>query len=388
MEIKSFDTILTTLCDDFDALLSPAKMARANTNIFYLILKAMSKGWEIINNVCVVLNNKFDPFYCTDEDLVSVGRLVGTKKRGGAVSGLRISVYNSGITPATLPAGTYIYQFNDDVSFSFTIESDVSIPAEDSVYFTALSDKVGAYRVTQQTEIDVTADGVTIPPVIEFSCSDNLPLLGHAEETTLEFRQRVNSDTDRQDIINELREKILELPYVYDCSLVFNQEESELSVPPFVVPSYYLLVVISTAKYTNEIAEIIAGSAIYPTVNVEGTSHEVRYNNSAFAQGYYSVYLNDFIKKDFQIELDAVVDTSYNSQALVESKIESALQNAFNTNVHRDMITVEDVYKEINALDLAGVVIRGVSFTVGLSSTSYVSFARTELPNLTNVGGI
>ena len=388
MEIKSFDTILTTICDDFDALLSPVKMTRANTNIFYLLFKAIAKGWEIMNNVCVVLNNKFNPLYCTDEDLESVGKLVGTKRRGGSVSGLRVSVYNSGNTSATLPAGTYVYQLDDDVSFSFTIDSDVLIPAEDSTYFTALSDKIGAYRVTQQTEIEVTADGVTIPPALQFSCVDNLPLLGHPEETVIEFRQRVNSDTDRQDIISELKEKILALPYVYDCSLVFNQEESEMSVPPFTIPSYYLLIVISTAKYTDEIAEIVAGSAIYPTVNVEGTSHEVRYSNPAFAQGYYPVYLNDFIKKDFEIELDAVVDTSYNSQALVESKIESALQNAFNTNVHRDMITVEDVYNEINKLKLAGVVIRGVSFIVGLSSSSYISFARTELPNLTNVGGI
>jgi hypothetical protein len=388
MEIKSFDTILTTICDDFDALLSPVKMVRANTNIFYLLFKAIAKGWEIMNNVCVVLNNKFNPLYCTDEDLESVGKLVGTKRRGGSVSGLRISVYNSGITAFALPAGTYVYKLDDDVSFSFTLETDALIPAEDSVYFTALSDKIGAYRVTQQTGIEVTADGINIPPVIQFSCADNLPLLGHPEETVAEFRQRVNSDTDRQDAISELREKILALPYVYDCSLVFNQEESEMSVPPFIIPAYYLLIVISTAKYTDELAEIIAGSAIYPTVNVVGTSHEVRFANPVFAQGYYSVYLNDFIKKNFEIELDAVVDSSFNSQSLVESKIESALQNAFNTNVHRDMITVEDVYNEINKLNLAGVVIRGVSFIVGLSSMSYVSFSRTELPNLTNVGGV
>lgn len=388
MEIKSFDTILTTICDDFDTLLSPVKMVRANTNILYLLLKAIAKGWEVINNVCVVLNNKFNPLYCTNDDLESVGKLVGTKRRAGSVSGLRISAYNSAVTSVTLLAGTYVYQFDEDVSFSFTLDTDVPVSAESSVYFTALSNKIGSYRVTQQTGIEVTADGISIPSTVQFSCSDNQPLLGYPEETVVEFRQRVNSDTDRQDIVNELKEKILALPYVYDCSLVFNQEESDLVIPPYTVPPYYLLIVISTAKYTDEIAEIIAGSAIYPTVNVSGTSHEVRFTNPAFAQGYYSVYLNDFTKKNFEIELDAVVDDSYNSQALIASKIESALQNAFNTNIHRDMITVEDVYKEINALGLAGVVIRSVSFIVNLSPTNYVSFARTELPNLTNVGGI
>ena len=31
-----------------------------------------AKGYEVINNVCVVLSNKFDPANCSDEDLVSV----------------------------------------------------------------------------------------------------------------------------------------------------------------------------------------------------------------------------------------------------------------------------------------------------------------------------
>ena len=388
MEIKSFDTILTTICNDFDALLSPVKTVRANTNIFYLFFKAIAKGWEIINNVCVVLNNKFNPLYCTDEDLESVGKLVGTKKRDGAVSGLRISAYNRNTSSATLPAGVYVYQFNNDVYFSFTLEADVLVPAENSVYFTALSNSIGAYHVTQQIDLVLIADGVSIPPTIQFSCTDNLPLLGHEAETKAEFRRRVNTDTNRQDVINEPKEKLLALPYVYDCSLIFNQSESDLAISPYVVPPYYLLVIMSTAKYTDEIADIIAQNAIYPTVNVIGTSHEVKHYDKAFAQGFYSVFVNDFVKKDFTIELDAVVDTSYNSQSLVASEIERTLQNAFNSNIHRDIITAEDVYKEINALGLAGVTIRGVSFSVELGISNYVSFSRTELPNLTNVGGI
>ena len=63
MELKTFDTILTTICDSFDSLISPRTIARTNTNIIYLIFKAVAKGYEIINNVCVVLSNKFDPLY-------------------------------------------------------------------------------------------------------------------------------------------------------------------------------------------------------------------------------------------------------------------------------------------------------------------------------------
>ena len=95
MELKTFDTILTEICDSFDELISPKKIARTNTNIIYLILKATAKGFEVINNICVVLSNKFDPLNCSDKDLVSTAKLVGTQIRAEAVSGLSIAVYNT-----------------------------------------------------------------------------------------------------------------------------------------------------------------------------------------------------------------------------------------------------------------------------------------------------
>lgn len=388
MRLMTYDEILTDICDYFDELISPRVTARSNTNIFYLMLKAISKGWEVINNVCVTLNNKFNPANCTDEDLVSTGKLVGTKMRKGSVSGLRISAYNQNITPVTLPAGTYTYALNNDVKFSFTLTAPVDITAETSAYFTALSDSVGAYPVTQQEGIVITSDDAVIPPELIFSCTDNRPLLGHGDETILEFRQRVNTDTERQDIVNELKEKILELPYVYDCTLVFNQNESDLAVGDFTVKPYYLLIIISTALYTNEIAEIVASNAIYPTVNVNDVSHVVEYVNDVFAGGSYKVYLNDFKKKSFVINLNAQIDSAYNTSANVESKIESALMNTFNSNIYRASITAEDVFNEINSLELAGVKILGVSFEVDGTELDYVTFDKTELPELTNVGGI
>lgn len=388
MRLMTYDEILTDVCDYFDELISPRVIARSNTNIFYLMLKAISKGWEVINNVCVTLNNKFNPANCTDEDLVSTGKLVGTKMRSGSVSGLRISAYNQSITLVTLPAGTYTYTLNSDVKFSFTLTVPVNITAETSAYFTALSDSVGAYPVTQQEGIVITSDDAVIPSELIFSCTDNKPLLGHGDETVLEFRQRVNTDTERQDIVNELKEKILELPYVYDCTLVFNQSESDLVVGDFTVKPYYLLIVISTALYTNEIAEIVASNAIYPTVNVDNVSHVVEYVNDVFASGSYKVYLNDFKKKSFVINLNAQIDSAYNTSANVKSKIESALMNTFNSNIYRASITAEDVFNEINSLELAGVKILGVSFEVSGTELDYVTFDKTELPELTNVGGI
>ena len=96
MELKTFDTILTELCDNFDALISPKKILRSNTNIIYLLFKAIAKGFEVINNTCVILSNKFDPLYCSDDDLTSSASIVGTERHKGSATGLHITITNNG----------------------------------------------------------------------------------------------------------------------------------------------------------------------------------------------------------------------------------------------------------------------------------------------------
>lgn len=386
MEIKTFDTILTEICDYFDSLISPKRIQRSNTNIIYLIFKALAKGWEIINNTCVELNNKFNPVFCSEEDLVSLGKIVGTKQRTGAVSGLQILVYNRNILPAVLLAGDYTYSFSSDITFNFHVNEDTEIPAESSVSFIALSEDTGSYPVTAQTEIKVTSEKV-IPDTITFACTENTSLLGHKEETILEFRKRINTDVNRQDTVNELKEKLLALPYVFDCSLIFNQSELPATISGYTIPPYYLLITISTAKYTDEIAEIVAENTIYPTVKTPD-SHEVRYTSDVFASGYYPVYLNDFTKKDFSVILTANVDSSYASSKILSSKITLALMSKFNTNVHRDLITTEDIFLTIKNLELTGFTLYSVAFEVGNTLVNYINFSRTELPNIISVGGI
>lgn len=386
MEIKTFDTILTEICDYFDTLISPKSITRSNTNIIYLIFKAVAKGWEVINNVCVVLSNKFNPISCSEEDLVSLGKIVGTERRSGSVSGLQIIVYNKDIYPATLLAGTYVYAFSADVSFSFTVDVDTVIPSESSVYFVALTDTVGSYPVDAQTSLKVTSEA-TIPSSLIFSCSSNANLLGHEEETILAFRQRINSDVERQDTVNELKEKLLALPYVFDCSVIFNQSEVSATVGDYTIPPYYLLIVISTAKYTDEIAQIVAENTIYPTVQTN-EAHEVRYTNEVFASGYYSVYLHDFSKKDLTVILTSIIDSNYTNAGTVRTKIITALQSAFNTNVHRDLLTARDIFNVVLALNLTGFTLLSVAFEVNGTTQPYVSFSKTELPNIVEIGGI
>ena len=80
MQLLSYDEILTNICDSFDALIRPRTITRANTNIIYLIFKAVAKGYEVINNTVVALSNKFNPENCSVEDLDSVDTIVGTER--------------------------------------------------------------------------------------------------------------------------------------------------------------------------------------------------------------------------------------------------------------------------------------------------------------------
>ena len=213
MQILTFDEILTKICDDFDTLISPKKIARTNTNILYLVFKAISKGFEIINNVCVVLSNKFDPANCSEEDLQSVADLVGTERLKGSATGLLINITNTSNKSVTLLAGTYTYKHDDDVSFIGTVLSDTEISALNTLSLIFMSDSIGSYAITEQSDIKaaVTAD-VVISSDLSFSCDANASLLGTEEESDIDFRKRILNTTDRQNTLVEMETEIKNLP--------------------------------------------------------------------------------------------------------------------------------------------------------------------------------
>lgn len=148
MQLKTFDTILTDLCDAFDTLIAPKSISRSNTNIIYLIFKAIAKGFEVINNVCVVVSHKFDPAYCSVEDLDSVSALVGTERHKGSATGLHIIVTNNNKdSPVTLLSGLYSYALDDDTTFVFEVLQDTEIASEAYTTFIAMSEKSVAIQL-------------------------------------------------------------------------------------------------------------------------------------------------------------------------------------------------------------------------------------------------
>ena len=382
MELKTFDTILTTICDSFDSLISPRTLARSNTNIIYLIFKAAAKGYEIINNVCVVLSNKFDPLYCSDDDLTSSANIVGTERNQGSATGLHITITNNGSVSVTLLAGLYTYALDDDTKFEFEVMENTVIASGSYISFIAMSEEIGQYPVTAQATITVTSEQ-PISSDLVFSCADNTALLGISEETDLEFRERINSETDRQNSMVELESEIRNLPYIFDCKVKFNPTNTEIEYDGYTIPAYTLAIFYS-GEVKKEIAEKVCEKIICPTLQTVD-SVEVFYENDIFIGGKHGVHLIPFAKTQYAVELIYRINNTYATEYDIQNEIRTVLFNTFVSEKHVDYIKEDDFYNAIEALDITGIELLGVNLKYNNSNVNYIEIPSSRIPELTNV---
>lgn len=382
MELKTFDTILTGLCDSFDSLISPKTIARSNTNIIYLLFKAIAKGFEVINNACVAVSNKFDPANCSVEDLNSVASLVGTEKMQGSGTGLHIIATNNGTVDKTLIAGTYTYALDDDTTFTFEVLVNTVIPFGNYVTFIAMSDEIGKFPVTAQTDITVESNQ-EIPEEIAFSCSDNSALLGTDPETDLEFRKRVLEGYTQQYTVVELENKLKNLPYIFDCRVVFNDTldtkvVGDVNVPPFSAIIFY------SGSPRNEIADIIASKLICPTV-AGADAVAVKYYSTTFVDGEHTFYLNPFDRETFTVDVILRINGEYANAYDIKKAIREALINNYVAEVHRDYVKEDDIYNIISSLNLTGVNVLGINLRQDNLQKDFIMIPQYSVPELTYV---
>lgn len=385
MQLMTFTEILTKLCDTFDDLIAPKTIARRNTNVIYLIFKAIAKGYEIINNVCVTLSHKFDPLTCSTEDLESVASLVGTERFKGSASGLHIVVTNENEADAkTLAIGTYTYKLDDDVSFSFDIIEPVVIEAGLFADFIAMSDKIGRFEVTEQGDITVdTTAPQGIPSGLAFSCKDNTALLGNYAESDLEFRNRINTDTTRQSGIVELETTLRNLPYIFDARLKYNDTDEPVTFDGYTLnPS--VLAIFFSGELKNEIAEVVAGKIICPTLETED-SQTVYYENAVFTSGNHAVHLIPFGKTEYKIKVIYKIDTTLADDYGTKNKIKAFLHTKLLAEKHIDFIKEDDIYNLLEQLDLIGVNILGVNLIQNDAEIDYLEIPLTRIPVLLDV---
>lgn len=382
MELKSFDTFLTELCDSFDEVISPEVMERSNTNIIYLFLKAVAKGLEVINNVCVVVHNKFNPESCSDEDLTSVAHIVGTERRSGTASGLHIFVTNTGLLAVTLKAGVYTYELNADTTFEFEVISDTAIQAGGRVSYIAMSRAIGSFPVTEQATIKVDSEQA-ISEDLNFSCSNNVSLLGRGEESILEFRNRILKDYTRQESMKELEEKIRNLPYIFDCKVVYNNTDSSEVVGAYTLPPMTCAIFYS-GEAKRELADIIASYIICPTLQ-DASGVTLRYESSVFVNGYHDVNIIPFTKLSFVLDVSYRIDDEYVNADDAKIRIENILKDNFAYERHLDYIKEEDIYNVLSKVDVAGVEILAVGFRVNGNSVPYVEVPQSQIAELVDV---
>ena len=385
MQLLTFDEILTKLCDDFDELIAPRRISRSNSNIIYLLFKAIAKGYEIINSVCVVLDNKFDPAKCSEEDLVSVASLVGTERRAGSATGLHIIATNSSDTNKTLLAGVYNYALNDNINFEFEVVSDTVIEAGASVSYIAMSNRIGQFPVTAQQTIDVTSEQ-DIDSDITFSCTNNENLLGNEPESILAFRKRILNTYDRQNSMVELEEYLRNLPYIFDCKVKYNQTTTDIVVGDVVVPPMHCAIFFS-GEVKNEIAEMVADYIVCPTVSTQD-SVEVRYNDSVFANGYYVVNLIPFEKLQYTVDIIYSVNDEYVNAEVAKEELRKALLTAFVGEKHVDTVKEDDIYNVIEGVNYTGINVLAMNLKVNGSEVNYIDVPASKIAELTNVNFI
>ena len=390
MTVLTYSEVLTNLCDWFDSYISPKSIKRTNSNIIYLILKAFAKGWEVINNTCIVLGYKFNPKLCSDDDLQSIALIAGTEFIEGKGSSLIVTVTNSSSSEAkTLSAGTYTYTYSSDCVFVCTLNTDISIAASGYVTEVFVMTEKAACVVTAQSSIPVTAvdtSGAAMTPdsSLVFSCADNSAYQGYADETNAEFRARILADTDRASIYEELQTKIRNLPTILDARLTYNGTSSPVAVGSYMLPAYNLLIAIRGTA-TEEMAELVTSYGIFPTYAPSGCG-TVYYASSVFAGGQYAVNYVSMGYTDYSVNIEYTYKASVVAESTIKSAVASALASYMNPSKWTEYITEKTFYDAVAALSITGLTVLNVTlYNSAGTETSYIQTDRASIARLASV---
>ena len=383
--VKSFSETLREMCDEYDAYIAPNTIRRDDTNFVYLLLKAIAKGYEGVAQADEALRGKFDPSLCTDSDLVSLAKLVGTEMIEGTGSGLVILCENTGTEDVILYNGTYNYQHEADVVFSFSVASDITIGNGDTVQFVGFTSNKGAFQVSAMSSLPITrSDLAAISPDLAFSCEDNEGQLGSLDESNLDFRRRVLTDNYRQDSISELELALKNLPYLFDCKLIFNQSSVDYVIGGITVPPYHMLVIIN-GDPRDEIASLIASRGVYPTVLVDA-GDVLHVYSDVFVDGEYPVYFTTFTDLEYGVTVSYEYNDRLTNTATIEAAVNAALNSFKIATKHTDRITEGEFYDAVRTVTVTSFTLLDITIrNSGGTVIPYLSVPAISIPKLTSV---
>lgn len=400
---SSFDEILTELADGFDADIasSDRKIVRATTNKIWLILRAFSRGLYGLYQVVAALKYRFDPLYCTDEELESTMRLVGTTRMPGKVSLLTVTIWNKHTTQSkTLPIDTYNYVSANGVTFSLLVQEPIVIPANLFVkrdFFSSLGDApyIGSYAVSDNTKITVTAkSAAVIDSSISFDCADNSRQLGKQQESLFDVRRRILTDNQRQEVMYLLEERLRAMPNVHECTILSNKTLAPIDSPylkddglTYVQIMPQSVMVIMTGSPTSDFAlqfltlcpfitTIPAGVAVYGTIS---------YESDLYTGGEFPVHYLPHRIATFDVNIQYGYASSQVTNSIVETELTELLLAFKALTSYQELITAEDFSDALSSYKNPSVRILSIDFEYDGETVSFMRFNKTQIARLGNI---
>ena len=386
LRVKSIDEETNDLTDIYDDLIAPKKVWRNHNNKIYLILRAYAAGNIGLNDAALALRNRFNPMFCDDIDLYSTAKIVGTEFKQGSGSILRITITNKDSTvDKPLPAGTYNFLSASGQIFYFEVVTDIKFDPLESRIIMAISREKGSFHVGDNANIRLfRTDNASIDSAFAFSCEDNSGQLGYEDEDAFEFRTRILNDANRQDHIKELELKVRNLPNIFECNLVINDETIPLEYDGILLQPKELLITI-TGVPTDELAETICKTVLYDTHKVKD-DWVVWYNHPQYINGRRPVYYREHELTEFSLSISYQYDAGNLRPSQVEDAINGLFKPFTQMVTHIDAFTEGDAYRVLDALNLPNVRILNITiYNSSSAQTPYVKVPKTRLPRLTGI---
>jgi len=404
---SSLDEIVTELGDSFDTDIaaSQRKIVRSTANKIWLMLRAFSRGLYGLYQVVAALKYRFDPLYCTDEELESTMRMTGTSRRPGKVSLVSITIWNEHDTIAkSLPPDLYYYVSANGITFKLVVQDPIVIQPNSFMkrdFFSSRADEPlpGSYSVSENNRITITSKSGAIPDIdIYFTCDDNSMQLGREAETMFEARQRILKDNQRQEVLHILEERLNELPNVHECTVIGNNTLSPINSPyledsgvpgvgPYVKIMPQSLLVIMTGSPEEDFAlQFLTLCPFITTLPVGVANYGVTYYDSAiYLNGRFPVY---HVPHKIA-EYDVTIQYGYSSAQVSTTSVEAALMKlilGFKASTQfKQVISTEDYMSALADYQSPSVRILSITFQRGLGNESYMKFDRTQIARLKNI---
>jgi hypothetical protein len=398
--VQSVDEITGELADVYDAFIAPKKIWRNHNNKLYLALRSIAAGYKRLTTAVLALRNRFDPRYCTNEDLIGTMLMVGETVTPGKKSILKVMVFNDSASEnITLEAGTYRYVTASGDIFSSVLAADALFaPGAVEVMLFASAD-IGSFPVSDIASIKLARqDGKTIDPNLSFSCLDNAGSLGRAEESLSSVRQRILNDDDRQDAIKELEQAIKSIASIYECNLIFNSGSTDYEYDGVTLAPYELLIII-TGVPSEELADAVVKNTFYATHMVTPDMVVYHYND-LLAGGKHPVYYKFHDKEQFYLFVSYRYSSVYLQRLQIEAEINRVFAKYKSYLTHIDAVTEDMLYNDLAALKLPGFRVTKIYIQQmqdgDLVAVPSVDVSKTRLPELqtityyaedTNTGG-